>query len=261
MSSFIDLLADSSVCSRDIPYLVRLGINTLFVSNTDPRLDHSACMRLLRKVGIYVVVTPFNRIGISANNLPTWNQSGDIDFPFDYRFWEYGFSHVDAFHGYANTLGFMIPLSDHFVGRVRQIPWGKAMVRDVKEYIDAKGYRSIPVMTATYQYDMSTVPQYMNCGERGSSADVLALDLTYVEDIKSRCTNVSSWFASGVVDQYRGYSIPTFLLYGCVVQIRKDFNEIQDIFSNIAAKVFSGVVIFGWFDDTVNDFGKSACAE
>ncbi len=72
-STYIDLLADNSVCTRDIPHLLRLGINTLFVTNTDPRQPHSGCMRLLQDAGIYVIVNPFNRIGISSESLPTWD--------------------------------------------------------------------------------------------------------------------------------------------------------------------------------------------
>jgi 1,3-beta-glucanosyltransferase GAS4 len=129
----------------------------------------------------------------------------------------------------------------------------------VKEYIHIKGYRKIPVGSATYQYDMSTVPQYMNCGENNSSADFLGLDLTYMADIKSQCRNVSSWLESDSLEDYRGYSIPTFLIYGCNVHIRKDFSEVRTIYSNTATEVFSGVVMFGWQDESESwdDFGET----
>jgi hypothetical protein len=137
------------------------------------------------------------------------------------------------------------------------LPWGKAMIRDAKEYIRRKGYRSIPFIAATYQYDMSTVPQYVNCGERSSSADSLGIDLTYVEERRLECRNVTSWMESGIIEEYRGYSIPTLLFYGCISEVRKDFSEIRAIFSNAATEVFSGVIIFGWFKADFNDVGRS----
>jgi hypothetical protein len=214
-------------------------------------------MRILEEAGIYVFLTPLNRIGIGAENLPTWDNGS---FPLDYRFWEYGFRQVDVFQQYSNTLGFMVPLSDRPLSNVREIPWSKAIVRDLKEYIQRKGYRSIPVATATYQYDMSTVPQYMNCGEQSSSADFLGVDLTYVGE-KKECGNVLTWFESGNPEKFRRYSIPTFLLYGCNIHIRKDFKEIEAIFGDIGSAAFSGVIIFGLFDnpDSWNDYGRRPC--
>jgi hypothetical protein len=219
-------------------------------------------MRLLEEAGIYVLVSAWNRVGISALNLPTWEKGGQISFPYDYRYWDYVFSHIDAFHQYPNTLGFIIPLADLSAPQVRKIPWSKAMVRDVKEYIRVKGYRSIPVSSATYQFQLSTVPQYMNCGDRNSSVDFLGLDLTSMENVKTECRNVSSWLEDGKVEEYSGYSIPTYLLYGCNVNLRKDFSEIQAIFNNSTTKAFSGVILFEWLDDSEAwaDFGESSFA-
>jgi hypothetical protein len=256
-STYIDLLALNSVCFRDLPHLRRLGINTLFVSNTDPQKPHAGCMRLFQDAGIYVMVTPFNRNGISTESLPTWDNG---TFPFDYRLWEYGFHHVDAFVQYPNTLGFTVPLADHTTDLVRQIPWNKAMVRDLKEYIRSKGYRNVPVGAATYQYDVSAIPQYMNCGEQSSSADFLGLDLTDVGE-KRQCGNISAWFESGVPENYRDYSLPTYLLYGCPVDIRKDFKEIETTFNDVWSETFSGVVTFGYLNNSASpkDYGEALC--
>ena len=55
-SSFIDVLADDGFCSRDIPYLQRLGVNTIVILDTDPTLSHETCMTKLDSAGIYVLV-------------------------------------------------------------------------------------------------------------------------------------------------------------------------------------------------------------
>jgi 1,3-beta-glucanosyltransferase GAS1 len=135
-SSFIDVLADDSFCSRDVPYFQRLGINTLIILDVDTTAVHTSCMQKLRDAGIYVLIQLNGRVrkAYTYNGIPyvTW----------DYRFYDHFRNVIDGFQQYPNTLGF-------FLGSSRAsslwMPLAKTAVIYLKDYISQKGYRSIPV--------------------------------------------------------------------------------------------------------------------
>lgn len=51
---YIDPLADSSGCARDIPYIQKLGMNAVRVYAIDPTLNHDDCMNAFADAGVYV---------------------------------------------------------------------------------------------------------------------------------------------------------------------------------------------------------------
>jgi hypothetical protein len=54
-SSFIDPLSSPANCTRDIPYLERLGVNAVRVYSVNASLNHDECMQMLENAGIYVM--------------------------------------------------------------------------------------------------------------------------------------------------------------------------------------------------------------
>lgn len=54
-SSFVDPLANSAACARDVPFLQQLGVNTIRVYSVDYTLNHDACMQALSGAGIYTM--------------------------------------------------------------------------------------------------------------------------------------------------------------------------------------------------------------
>ena len=134
-NSFTDMLADISICSRDIPYFQKLGLNTLMIFNIDIALSHSDCMHKLQQAGMYVIVMlngrerkgPFNFNG-------TWARNWDYDF---YKHFE---EVIDEFQQYPNTLAFTFGTYD---GRILMNAKGAAL--HMREYTQAHKYRAIPI--------------------------------------------------------------------------------------------------------------------
>lgn len=54
-SSFFDPLSNGDACSRDLPFLQDLGVNTLRVYSVNSSLDHDACMKTFSDAGIYTM--------------------------------------------------------------------------------------------------------------------------------------------------------------------------------------------------------------
>jgi hypothetical protein len=134
--SFIDFLADEGSCSRDIPYFQKLGINTIIILDVDTTASHSTCMQMLQNAGIYVL---FQLNGRARSSVSV---NGRIYSTWDYEFYEHFQKTIDAFQPFPNTLGF-------FVGsRVissKLLVKGKASIVHMKQYINSKRYRAIPI--------------------------------------------------------------------------------------------------------------------
>lgn len=54
-STFIDPLADSDGCARDLPLLQSLGVNALRVYSVNSSADHDSCMQAFSGAGIYTM--------------------------------------------------------------------------------------------------------------------------------------------------------------------------------------------------------------
>jgi hypothetical protein len=105
----------------------------------------------------------------------------------------------------------------------------------------------MPVGFSAHEHDITTVAQYMNCNERESLADFFGLDLAYARE--KECPDPDNWLESGIVEMYRNYSIPAFLFYGCKVELRQDFREVKQLYSNTALEAFSGAIAHEWRED------------
>jgi 1,3-beta-glucanosyltransferase GAS1 len=135
--SISDLLAGEFICNRDIPYIQRLGVNTLVVDVINPNLDHSPCMRRLAGAGIYILLF------LNGRTAHTYLDSYGFQLiPNDYRLWEHMETTVEQFRQYPNILGFLIGLPPEKVNETSKY---KAYVRDVKRYLQIKEQRNIPI--------------------------------------------------------------------------------------------------------------------
>ncbi|KAG7007173.1 1,3-beta-glucanosyltransferase gel3 [Physcia stellaris] len=241
---YVDPLTDGSACVRDIPYLQKLRINVVRSYGIDPGRDHSSCMNDLANAGIYVLADlPAPGLTISDKN-PVWN-----DALYD-RYTQV----IDAMHNFTNLFGFII--GDNVIQGISQDdagPYVKAAVRDMKAYIKQKDYRMIPI---GYVNDLlvgngavidpvsKNTWEYLNCGNANETIDFFGGNAV------SFCKD-SSFQTSGyknATEELSNYSIPTFLAsYGCGQRVNRDFDEIQVIYSTKMTSVWSGGIIYEYF--------------
>lgn len=247
-SNLTDPLADIDTCKRDIPVFQDLGINTIRVYTVDNSLDHTKCMQMLSDAGIYLILD-INTPGASISRYdPACSYNAD--------YLQSVFATIDAFAGYDNILGFFagneVINSENTTNTATYV---KAVVRDMKKYLKARGYRQIPVgySAADIVSNRLLVAEYLNCGDDADAR----IDMFGVNDY-SWCGD-SSYTVSGYAEKvklYSGYSIPIFLSeFGCNKVVgSRPFTEIQAIYSDAMAKVFSGGLVYEYSNET-NNYG------
>lgn len=241
---FVDPLADGTTCNRDIPYMQQLNINTIRVYAIDTSVSHDDCMNAFAEAGIYVI-SDLDEPGESINRAdPQWT----VDIFNRYK------QVVDALAGYENVLGF-------FVGNevpnnktnTDSAPFVKAAVRDTKAYISAMGYRAIPVGYSTNDDSDTRVPmaEFFDCDPEDAAVDF------YGYNMYEWCGN-SSYEESGYKDrteEFSGYNIPFFFSeYGCNTIQPRTFTSVQAIYSDEMTEVWSGGIVYEWFEE-VNNYG------
>lgn len=244
-TSYIDPLADSARCSIDIPLMKALRTNTIRVYAIDPTKDHSACMQLLMDNDIYVI-SDLSQPGLSINrDTPAWNS----------ELYNRYTSVIDMFSKYNNVIGFFagneVSNQQNNTGASAFV---KAAVRDMKSYIKQKQYRPMYVGYATN--DDATIREqmadYFNCGDADQAIDFWGYN------IYSWCGD-SSFTESGYdqrVKEFSTYSVPSFFAeYGCNTVQPREFTEVGTIFGSQMTGVFSGGIVYMWFQET-NNYGK-----
>ncbi len=245
-SSLTDPLAVEANCARDIPYMQQLGINTIRVYQVDNSANHDACMTLLQRAGIYLILD----VNTAKFAISRSNAAGS----YNSIYLQHIFAAVDAFKAYPNTLGFFggnEVINDDVT--VNTAPWVKATVRDLKQYVAAQSKRFIPVgySAADVAGNRVELAQYFNCGDNATRADF------YGFNSYSWC-GASSFTQSGFVDrvsEFSNYSIPLFFSeFGCNLVQPRPFTEIESIYSTQMTGVFSGGLVYEWSQEE-NNYG------
>ncbi|KAL4996056.1 Glucanosyltransferase-domain-containing protein [Aspergillus recurvatus] len=243
-NNYKDPLADADACKRDVPYLQKLNANTIRVYAIDPKADHKECMSLLSDAGIYVIADLSSPSESIIRNDPKW----------DFDLYQRYASVVDELSQYSNVIGF-------FAGNeVSNNPkttdasaFVKAAVRDMKRYIKAKNYRTMGVGYATnddssIRVDMAN---YFNCGEKEDSIDFWGYN------VYSWCGD-SNYEKSGYkarTEEFKDYSIPVFFAeYGCNAVTPRKFTEVEALYGDKMAEVWSGGIVYMYFQEE-NNYG------
>ena len=224
----------------------QLQTNTIRVYAVDPTKDHSQCMQLLQDNGIYVI-SDLSEPGISINRAsPAWTN----------ELYERYTSVIDSFANYTNVIGFFagneVPNNS---SNTDSSAFVKAAVRDMKAYIKASNYRAMGVGYATNDNAdiREDLANYFNCGDPAEAIDFWGYN------IYSWCGN-SSYTDSGYnlrTQEFQSYSVPAFFAeYGCNKPSPREFTEVQALFGSQMTPVWSGGIVYEWFQEE-NEFGKS----
>jgi hypothetical protein len=238
-----DPIADTTGCKRDIEKFKSLGINTVRVYTIDNTANHDDCMNALADAGIYLALdinTPLYSIN-RANPQPSYNE----------EYLQSIFATVEQFAKYDNTLLFFSAnevINDD--ATTNCAPYVKAVTRDIKSYINARGLRKIPVgySAADVESNRYEMAAYMNCGDDAVRSDFFAFnDYSWCDP--STFTK-SGWDQK--VQKFKDYSIPIFLSeYGCNKGTR-EFNEVASIYGTDMTAVYSGGLVYEYSQEESN---------
>ncbi|KAJ0109106.1 hypothetical protein J7T55_002298 [Diaporthe amygdali] len=230
-----DPLIDITSLTRDVENFKELGINTIRVYTVDNSENHDEGMKILADAGIYLALD-VNSPKFSLNR-------ADPFLSYNEKYLQSVFATVDAFANYTNTLLFF---SGNEVINDKKTtgtaPYIRAVTRDIKNYINARGYRTIPTGYSSADVSENIVEQleYFDCGDDSSRADFFAFnDYSWCDPsdfVKS------GWKAK--VEKYTGYGIPMFLSeYGCIEDERA-WGEVAALYSTNMTTVFSGGIAY-----------------
>jgi hypothetical protein len=159
-------------------------------------------MLTLANAGIYLALD----VNSPAYSLNRGSESA-IQISYNAAYLQSVFATIDTFSKYDNTLLFFSAnevINDNTTSFAA--PYIKAVTRDMKSYIKARGYRSIPVgySAADVSENRFQMAQYMNCGDDSIRSDLFAFnDYSWCDP--SSFTQ-SGW--SDKVQQFSNYSIP-----------------------------------------------------
>ncbi|KTW29386.1 hypothetical protein T552_01340 [Pneumocystis carinii B80] len=242
-SGIIDPLSNTEACERDFALMKDLGINAIRVYQVDNADNHDYCMNILDKNGIYVF------LDVNTALISLWSLNTKSSYTEEYI--QNIFATVDAFKKYPNVAGFFA--GNEVVSSVEQtraLPWVKAVVRDLKKYINLQSERKIPVgYSATDLNNRVPTAFYLNCGKAEERVDFYAINLY------SWCSPSSfttSGYSQRVVDFF-DFKAPIFFSeYGCNRVVPRPFDEVEHIYSDKMTHVFSGGLVYEWTEESSN---------
>lgn len=201
-------------------------------------------MKLLSDAGIYLISDLSDPTQSIDRSDPNWLTSLYSRYT----------SVIDELSQYNNTIGFFAGNEvANTVDTTDSAAFVKAAVRDMKSYIKEKGYRSMGVGYATA--DVSSIrvdlANYFDCAEDDESVDFWGYN------IYSWCGN-STYAESGYKDrteQFRNYTVPVFFAeYGCNEVTPRTFTEVKALYGDTMAEVWSGGIVYMYFQET-NNYG------
>ncbi|KAF2470050.1 1,3-beta-glucanosyltransferase Gel1 [Lindgomyces ingoldianus] len=235
-----DPIADAASCKRDIAEFKKLGLNTIRVYTVDNTANHDECMSALADAGIYLALDV---------NTPKYSiNRAEPEVSYNAVYLQSVFATIDAFQKYDNTLLFFSGnevINDDTTTACA--PFVKATTRDMKSYINAQGYRKIPVGYSAADVDSNRIEMahYMNCGDDAIRSDFFAFNDYSWCDPSSFTT--SGWDQK--VKKFADYSLPLFLSeYGCITNTRK-FEEVKSLYSTQMTGVYSGGLVYEYSEE------------
>ncbi|UNI20794.1 1,3-beta-glucanosyltransferase [Purpureocillium takamizusanense] len=241
-----DPLADPKQCKRDIKQFEDLGVNTIRVYAVDNSKDHDECMKALSDAKIYLV--------LDVNN-PQYSINRKKPAPsYNAMYLQSVFATVEMFAKYDNTLAFFSgnEVINDEKDTDKSAPFVKAVTRDMKNYINSRGLRKVPVgySAADVASNRMQTAHYMNCGSDDMRSDFFAFnDYSWCNsDFKT-----AGWDQK--VKNFTTYGLPIFLSeWGCIKNRPRKFEEMEALMSDQMTGVYSGGLMYEYSVED-NDFG------
>jgi len=202
-------------------------------------------MQLLAEAGIYLVLDV---------NTPKYSLNREDPHPsYNDVYLQSLFATVDAFANYTNTLAFFSGNEVVNDGPTSAAaPYVKAVTRDLRAYIRARGYRTIPVGYSAADVDTNRLEmaEYMNCGTDDVRSDFFAFnDYSWCDPSSFQ---ISGWAQK--VKNFTGYGLPLFLSeYGCNTN-KRTFQEVGALYNTEMTSVYSGGLVYEYSEEA-NNYG------
>jgi len=201
-------------------------------------------MNAFDAAGIYVWLDldTFNTTIIQT--APTWTEEQFLVFT----------QVMDAFHSFDNLAGFWIgnEVINTAIGSP-SAPYIKAALADMKAYMAAKNYRTIPIgySAADIAELRPELQNYLACGDPTQSIDFFGLNsYEWCGDATYQTSGYSNLQAMS-----QGYNLPIFFSEtGCIIPRARTFADQAAIFGTDMIETWSGAIIYEWVEET-NDYG------
>jgi len=241
-TSFIDPLADGSGCSRDVPYLQQLKVNTIRVYSVNSSLNHDSCMQTFSNAGIYTIIDlslPVN--GSITRDSSSWS-SNLLDLYINT---------INAFAKYDNVLAYNVGneiiTAPSETGAAAIV---KAAARDIKAYLSSISSSAL-VGYASIDGDSNwrdPLANYLGCDPSSQNSGTTAIDLYGLNNYEW-CGN-STFLASGyqgTTTEFSSYNTAAYFSEFGNAACTRTWQEAQALFSSNMTSVWSGGIAFSYF--------------
>ncbi|KAJ7051344.1 1,3-beta-glucanosyltransferase [Mycena amicta] len=250
-STFVDNLADADACTRDLPYLKKLGINAIRAYSANESRNHDPCMEAFSQAGIYVMKTALN--GSIDTTLPSWSTNILDQF----------LRTIDAFEKYDNVLAYNIGNEVMTPGGGSQAaPFILSAARDVKAYLNSiqssalVGYAAIDGPSSF----VDNIAGFLACDH--ANANGAAIDLFGLNNYEW-CGNDTTTRFDALNQRFADYPVAAYFSeFGsenCNPNPRI-WTEVPVMFSTPMSNVWSGGLAFSYFSaiSKGHEFGMAA---
>jgi hypothetical protein len=240
-STFVDPLSDGAGCTRDLPFLQELTVNTVRVYSVNSSLNHDSCMNTFSSAGIYAIIDlalPLN--GSIDTDSPSWGTNLLDQY----------LETINAFNKYDNVLAYNVGNEVILSGQTDVAPYIKAAARDIKAYLNSisssalVGYASIDG-DSTFR---DPVANYLSCDPSDKNSASTSIDLYGLNNYEW-CGDSSFAVAyAGVEGDFAGYNVAAYFSeFGCITSPPRLWTEVAALFSSEMSDVWSGGVAFSYF--------------
>ncbi|KAF7352227.1 1,3-beta-glucanosyltransferase [Mycena venus] len=237
MPLVVDNLADTNGCSRDLPVLKKLGVNTIRSYTVDSTLNHDSCMRAFSEAGIYVIVDlALPPDGFIDQNAPSWN----TDLLNQY------IRTIDAFSKYDNVLAFNVGNEIILPNVTQAAPFIKAAARDIKAHLTSisssvlVGYTSEDGV-ASFR---DSIADYLSCDPSGRNNGSASIDIFGLSNYEW-CGSGPATVYDALNSEFQNYNVVAYFSeFGSVSCLPRLWLETGTLFSSPMTNVWSGGVAF-----------------